>query len=396
MPIYLYKAKKGLWEIIEGRVEAQTQAEAAGKVDALGLFLIAIEEQKDSFKRSVKISLKDLAAFSRQLSTLINSGSNLLFSLTTIVSETGQDKLKPVLLDIISQVKDGQRFSQALDRYPNVFSQLYISLVRTGEASGTLGENLERISQFLEDEIEFKSNMFSILIYPLSILAVGLLTIVVLFNFVIPRIVKIFDEMGQSLPLPTLLLKNVSSVFSKYWLIILVSIFLMFLLLKKYLAQPRNKLKWHKYRLSMPLLGELFKKIEISRFSRTLAILLRNGVALDISLKVVSATVTNIFFRKQVENIEKDIREGLSLNKAMKKIKMFPPAFINIITIGEESAALERVLGRLCADYDKEINRKIKNLLSILEPVLILTMGLVVVFVVASMLLPIFEIDFNF
>jgi type II secretory pathway component PulF len=396
MALFLYKAKKGPDQIIEGQIQAQSKQEASTKISSLGLFPLWIEEQRTSRRRHSKVSLKELVEFTHQLSTLINSGSTLLASLNTLVTEVEHTHLAPVIIDIVAQVKEGTHFSQAIEKYPHIFPQLYISLVRIGETSGTLGQNLKRIAQFLEEELDFRTNITSILTYPLLIVAVGILTVFALLKFVIPKIVNIFEEIGQELPLPTMLLKNVSDIFSRYWIFVIGFGVLFFFIIKKYCNMPHNRLKWSEFKLRLPLVGELLKKIEIARFARTLSILLRNGVAIDMSLKVLTATVSNIFFQKQISKIERDIKEGFSLNEAMKRIHVFPRPFINVITVGEESGTLDTVLDNISDDYNKEISRRIKTILTILEPLLILGIGLIVGFVVLAMLLPIFEIDFNF
>ncbi|MBU1122200.1 MAG: type II secretion system F family protein [Candidatus Omnitrophota bacterium] len=396
MSIFLYKAKKGPSEIVEGQIEAQSNQEAVSKLDALDLFPLVIKEKKVSFGRKSKVALKDLVEFTHQLATLINSGSTLISSLSTLASATDQSNLKPVVLDVIAQVKEGVHFSQALEKYPYIFSQLYISLVKTGEASGTLGQNLSRIAQFLEEELDFYTNIISILTYPFIIVGVGILTIFALLKFVIPKLVGIFDDIGQALPLPTLILKNISDVFSRYWIIILGAGILCVFIVKRYFLIPKNRIWWDEVKLKMPLVGVLLKKIEIARFSRTLSILLKNGVTIDSSLRVVTKTISNVFFQRQVERVEKQIKEGMSLNEALKSINVFPATFINVVTVGEESGSLDNVLENLSVDYNKEIHRKMKAVLGILEPMLILGVGVIVGFVVLAMLLPIFQIDFNF
>lgn len=396
MPIYLYKAKDGQGKIVQGQIEAQNKQESLVKLDSRNLFLLSLEEKRIYFKRRSKVSLKELVEFTHQLSTLINSGSTLVMSLNTLVSETEQTHLKPIILEVISHVKEGAHFSDVLKKYPDIFPQLYISLVKTGETSGTLGQNLKRVAEFLEEELDFRANIISVLTYPLVIVGVGLSTIFVLLKFIIPKLVNIFEEIGQDLPYFTLILKTVSDVFSRYWVLILGLGGLLFLGFKKYFNIAQNRVKLDRFKLRLFLVGDVLKKIEISRLSRTLSILLRNGVPIDAALAVLTATVSNVFFQKQIGRIEEDIKEGLSLNEAMKKINVFPASFINVVTIGEESGRLDEVLENLSDDYNKEITRKMKNILNILEPVLILGVGLMVGFVVLAMLLPIFSIDFNF
>ncbi|MFH1504737.1 MAG: type II secretion system F family protein [Candidatus Omnitrophota bacterium] len=396
MAVYLYEAKDKQGKSLKSRVEAQNRQEALAMIDSLALFPIWIEEKKGAFKASSKVPLKNLVEFSRQLSTLINSGATIFSALNTLVSETKQAGLTPVLMDVILQVKEGVSFSQALEKYPHVFSRFYISLVKTGEESGTLGENLKRIADFLEEDMDFRVNLVSILVYPFLIIGVGIVTVFILLKFVIPKLVNIFEEIGQSLPLPTVILKNISSIFSKYWILLGVLSLLSFFIIRKFFSIPKNKLKWNKFKLDIPLVGNLFRKIEICRLARTLAILLRNGVAMDVSLRVLTATISNIFFQKQIIKIENEIKEGFSLNEAMRRTKAFPNIFLDAVTVGEESATLDIVLENLSNDYSKQINREIKSFLSLLEPWLILGIGLGVGVVILSMLLPIFLIDFNF
>ena len=396
MPVYTYQAKKGPSEVIQGQIEAPTKEEAISKISTSGLFLIDVAEKKTSKRETTKVSLKQLVEFTHQLSTLINSGSPLLTSLNTLVSQTDQAKLRPILLDVVAQVKDGQDFSYALEQHSKIFPRLYSSLVKIGEASGTLGQNLNRLAEFLEEEMDFRSSMVSALTYPSLIILVGILTVVALLRFVIPKLVGVFQELGQALPLPTLFLVNLSDFVTRYGSFILIAFGFLIFSGKKYLGKPQNKFNWDRTKLKIPLLGELLQKIQICSFSRTLAILLRNGVPVDNSLRVLANTVSNSFIQKEISKLEEAIAQGTSLSEAMKASPVFVPAFINVVTVGEDSGSLDTVLENLAIDYNKEINRKIKNLMSLLEPLLILGVGLIVGFVVLSMLLPIFSIDFNF
>lgn len=395
MPIYLYQAKQGPTQLVNAQIDALTKEEAIVKISSLGLFLVWIKEKETQLKTTSKISLKIVVEFTRQLSTLVNSGSPLAVALDTLASQTEQSKLKPVLLDVLSQVKDGQDFSYALGKYPNIFSQLYTSLVKLGETSGTLGENLRRLASFLEEDMDFRNDITSALIYPSLILVVGVIAVFVLLKFVIPELVVVFEDTGQALPLPTLLLVKLSDFVSRFSIFILAFFGFFIVAVKNHLKKLENRLKWDKFALNVPLLGDMLKKIEICRFARTLSILVRNSVPIDISLKVLSGTISNLFIRQQISGLEKAIKEGESLNVSMKKLGVFSPTFIDVITVGESSGKLGFVLESLSADYNKEVNRGIKNFMSLLEPMLILGIAIIVGFIVLAMLLPIFQMDFN-
>lgn len=394
MAEYIYRGKKS-GQQVSGSMEGQSKNDILIKLDSLGVFPTYLEEKKINTKTPTKIPLKEIVEFTHQLSTLINSGSPLLTSLNTLTTETEQIKLKPVLLDIVGSIKEGKSFSESLKKYPKVFSPFYVSLVKIGETSGTLGENLKRIAEFLEGEMEFKSNLTSVLTYPLIIIFIGIVTVFVLLKFVIPKIVVIFQDLGQALPLPTVMLINISKIFSDYWLFIIIGSVMVFFWLKRNYQKPKNKLIWHKKIFNLPLLGEILKKIEVCRLARTLSVLIKNGVPLDMSLNVLKATTTNLFVGEEITELESRIKEGSSLHEALKKSPLFNKGFINVVMIGEESGRLEEVLAIVSNDYNKDIDRKMKTFMNLLEPMLILTVGLVIGFIVLSMLLPIFQLDFN-
>jgi len=396
MALYTYRAKRSLGKLETGKIEATSKQEAIAKIDSLGLFPVTVDQEQRPLARMGRASLKETVAFTHQLSTLINSGSTLLESLKTISSETKQVTLKPIITDVIDHVQEGGDFSEALKKYPRVFSELYVSLVKIGETSGTLGENLRRIAEFLERELDFRSNTTSIMIYPLLIISVGIITVGILLTFVIPKLVNIFDELGQTLPLVTTVLINASRGFSRYWFVYLGVVGLVFFGTRYYFKNRERRLKWDRFKLNIPFFGTVIKKIEVCQMARTLAILLKNGVTMDGSLQVLAESAPNSHFRNVIAQLEADIKEGSSLNEAMAHTKFFSPTFVNIVTVGENSGTLDRVLGEFSNDYDKEVNRDIKSLLAILEPLLILGVGLIIGFIVFSMLLPIFQIDFNF
>lgn len=396
MAVYTYQAKNNSGQIKSGSLEAQGKQEAAAKIDSLGLYLITLEEVASKTKIPSKVSLKELSEFTRQLSTLINSGSTILSSLHTLSVEMRHFRLQPVIVEVIFQVEQGVPFSDALKRHPNIFPEIYVSLVKVGETSGTLSQNLRRISQFLEEELEFKTNIVSIITYPLMVVGIAIVTIIVLLRFVIPKLVDIFQELGQTLPLATLILVNLSNFLSRYWVLIIIVFCVLGFILWEYFKIPKNKLSYHRSILRMPVFGELINKIEICRFSRTLSVLLNNGIPIDTSLRVITSTVSNVFLKNEINNIESKIKEGFSLSGTMRNTSIFSPSFVNVVTVGEVSGTLGDVLENISNDYNKEIDRKVKKLLSGIELFLIMGVGLVVGFVVLSMLLPIFQIDFNF
>lgn len=397
MALFVYRAKKGPDDFQEGEIEAAVRQEAIIKLNALGLFPVYVEEKKQiKQNKPSKVSLKQKVEFTHQLATLINTGTPLVNALSILSVYTKQEHFKPVLLDVIAQVKEGVEFSQALSKYSSVFSDLYVSLVRVGEASGKLGESLGHIAELLEEELEFRSNLIAIFTYPCFIFAVGVLTVVVLLNFVIPKLVTIFEDLGQNLPAPTLILMALSKFFTQYWFLVLAFVIAVIMYVKRQFKKESVKYNWGKLQLKVPLLGKTIEKISIATFSKVLAVLLKNGLPIDMALRVVSETVTNLFIRSQIMKVEGKIKEGFALSEMIQKISFFPATFVNMVKVGEESGTLENVLATLAVDYNKEVAREMKTLMSVIEPLLIIGLGIIVGFVVLAMLLPIFQIDFNF
>lgn len=396
MSVYSYKAKKNMSEVIAGIVEASNRNEAIAKLQLSNFYLLSLEERKQSETRKLRISGKEIVDFTRQLAILLNSGLALYPALKTLLSQTEYIALGPIIESLAEEIKSGNDLHAALSNYPGFFSHFYISLVKIGEASGTLADNLSHLSDFLQDEMDFKSNIVSIAVYPLLILSVGIITVFVLLQWIIPNLINIFDEIGQVLPLPTLILVNFSSFLSRHKSFFLFMALLMGYTAKKALAWPKLKRQWDSWVISLPHLGVLVKKIEISRFARALSLLLHNAIPLDVALNIVSASVTNTYLRKTIVGLEQQIKEGMALEDAMKRTGIFDSGFINVMTVAMNSGSLDRALECLAQDYDKQISRSLKNIMTLLEPLFILIVGAVVGFIVLSMLLPIFEIDFNF
>lgn len=395
MAIFIYQAKNKVGDLKQGQIEAKSKDDAFAKIDSLNLFPITIEVNQVDTKIPTKVSLKELVDFTSQLSSLINSGSTLLASLKTLSVEMKQLKLNPVIIDIIEQIEDGKRFSEVLSKYPKIFSKLYVSLVMIGETSGTLGLNLRRIAEFLDERLEFKKNIVSIMTYPVMIMFVALATILILFNFVIPKLSTIFDAIGQSMPWPTVVVLNTANFMQTYWYVIIALIVSVIYLVVLSFKNDKNRLKFDRNILSAPILGNLLKKVELSQLARTFSVLLSNGVPIDSALTVLSNTIMNRFFQKEVVSLEDQIKQGSSLNEAMSKTKVFPPSFINIVTVGEVSGNLSEVLDKVSKDYSKDIDRSMKQFLNVVELLLIVGIAVIVVFIILAMLLPILEMDFN-
>ena len=403
MARFVYEAKKNPQDVIKGVLVADNKAAAIQKVARMGYFLMALEEETEEARAAVggtfssvfsRITLKDIADFTRQLSDLLESGITIVKTLDLLYNQTPNKKLKAVIMDIRDFCVAGSPLSDALARHPKVFSNLYVSMVRSGETGGALEKILKRLSDFSEKQLEIQTKIRTALAYPILMSVVGLATIIVLMTFVIPKMMVMFADLGQALPLPTQILLAISTIVKNYWWALLVILFAAGTTLVKVYATPEGRLSIDDLKLKAPIFGQLMMKVEIARFARTLATLLENGVPILESLKVTSDTIENAVIKKEVDKAYDAVREGSSLASGFFNSSVIPPAVVNMIAIGEEAGHLERSLFKVAQSYDRESDEAVKIMMSLLEPILILTLGLVVGFIVISMLLPIFEINF--
>ncbi len=399
MPVFTYKAKKSPTEIVTDEIEAEDLHTAISKLKKEGLFPIFVEKKgKEAFHISSilvfkKISSQDINIFIRQLSSLIHSGLALAKALNSLKRQTNNKYLKSIIENLESRIQKGESFHSALSKHSEIFSPFFINIVRAGEASGILDETLKRLAEMRGREEDLKSQLRSALAYPVLLIVVSVATVFVLLTFIIPKFVEMFEELGQALPIPTQILLAISNLFNKFWPILLIVIVVIIVAFKRYASSEKGVLLFDKIKLKLPLLGEVLRYIEISRFTRTLGMLLKNGIPILEALRVTSRTTTNKIFAIEAQRFSKGIEKGKKLSDLIKEDKVFPPAVTDLVAVGEESAELEQILIDISESYEKESQMRIKALMSILEPVLILILGAVVAFIVISMLLPVFEID---
>jgi type II secretory pathway component PulF len=289
MPSFFYKAKVSPEKVICGSIEAETKSEAISKLISQGYFPISVEEHLLLDRHLLflkKISHRDICIFTHQLYSLVSSGLPLLNALNTILGQTQNRYLKQILSDVVTKIKDGRSFSEALSNWPNIFSPLYTSMIKSAEAGGNLDEVLNRLEDYLSREQELRSNIRGALAYPFFIALVGIFTILILLSFVIPRLTVMFEDMGQILPLPTRILIGISNFLRNYGWFMIALIFIFSLILRRRLKNPQGRVILDRFKLKLPVLGEIIQKIEISRFSRTLSVLLSSGVPMISALEI--------------------------------------------------------------------------------------------------------------
>lgn len=400
MPTFIYKAKKGPTEIVEGTIEAESQASCLTKLSRLGYYPLLVQREDEKIKASSsafhffkKIRLHDLSIFTRQLSDLLDSGLTLHKALNVIYQQTENRSLQSVIGNIRNQVRDGRSFSDALKKHPEIFSSLYVSMAKSGETGGMLENILARLAGFSEAQEGLQTKVKSALAYPAVMASVGFITIIVLITFVIPKIVTMFEDLGQTLPIPTAILVNISRFLISYWYIVIGVILLIAFAVSRVARTEDGKITIDKMKLSLPIIGDLMRKAEIANFSRTLGTLLQNGVPILESLEVVSSTMQNAVLKSEIVATFREVRDGKSLSSSLALRRNFPIFATNMLAVGEEGGDLEKSLLKVADSYEREADNVIKIMTSLLEPFLILTMGLIVGFIVVSMLLPIFQIN---
>ncbi len=403
MPQFTYKAKKGPKEVVEGVLEAENRHAAITRLATMDLYPLRVEEQSQdqqgtkSFSLAMgmpqKIGANDIAIFERQLSDLLESGLPLLRSLEVLREQAEQKKMSFILSGLIEEVKSGTPLSQAMRKYPKVFPAMTTSMVRAGEIGGILDAVLARMADFAEKEQETKAKIRAAMAYPVFLCLMGIVTVVVLMLFVIPKMMPVFEDMGQALPLPTRILLGISNICRGYWWVILGILVLGVTVFRRRLKTPEGRQAFDETLLKAPLIGPLIKKAEIARFSRTLAALIANGVPLLAALKISTESAGNVVLEIELKKIAEEISRGQQLGESMKKSPLFPPLVVNMIHAGEQGGLLERALEKVADSYEKEVDRAVKFMTSLLEPAMILLMGSIVGFIVMAMLLPIFSIN---
>ena len=397
MPIYHYRAKKGPSKIVEGDIEASSKELAMKRIEEMGYFPIKLEEAASFTKSSLKVpgrvKPKNITLATRQLASLLRAGVPLLRSLEIISSQATEKSFKSIFEKIHSDIKEGGSLSSAISNYPRIFSNFYVFMIKAGENSAQLAQSLATIANYREKQQDIVSKVKSALVYPLVMLLVGLGTVIFMLTFVMPRLMDIFSDIKEQLPLITKILIFLSDFIKNNWPYLLGSICLIIFIIlreriKKYFNAGLSRLK-----LQIPFIKNFELKKELALFSRTFFFLIRRGHTILKALGLTIPILDNQVFKKDFLRAKEELEDGASLGNSLKKSKLFPSFVISLISIGEESGRLDAALGELADNYEKELDGSIKIFTTLLEPVLILIMGLLVGFVVMAMLLPIFQIN---
>lgn len=394
MNIYQYIAKDKSGHTATGILDALSESEAAEILHKKGLVVVSVKQAK---KKTIKqkdseINTDDLVVFSRQLATMIDSGIPLVQSLGILSEQIENKNLKNIVIIVRQDIEAGMSFYNALARHPKVFSELFVNMTRAGEASGMLDEVLDRLASYLEKQAVLNRKIRSSLVYPAVVVTLAVVITGVLLLKVVPTFKGIFEMLGGDLPLPTRILIGISDLLGKSFLFIVVLSIISGFFLKKYINTEKGRYNFDSQKLKMPVLGALFRKIAIAKFSRTFSTLVKSGVAILNALEIVAKTSGNKVVEEAVANCRIAVRNGEPISQPLYKSTVFPPMVCRMIGVGESTGQLEKMLSKIADFYEEQVDAAVAALTSMIEPLVISFLGIVIGGIVISLFMPIFKI----
>jgi len=394
MPQFKYQVRKGPGTLIDGVLDAESQRAAVARLRDMGYFPIAVEEYAGEEKQDVlrhklvRVRLKDRNIFFRQFANLIESGMPITRALSTLAEQTENPKMAQIIEQLREDVQKGSSFAEAMERHPKLFPAMLTNMVRAGETGGMLEEVLWRIVTFGEQEEELRGKAFSAMIYPAFLLLVGSAAIFILVSFVFPKFVVIFEDFNAELPLPTMVVMAMCDFMGHFWWVVLLGLSGVILAVVSYFRTEAGRMNLDLLLLRIPAVNKVVQGYEMAKFARTLGTLLDNGVPVLTSLRVTVETLSNKAIAAEVDTVHARVTEGDSISDSLKQAQYFPPLVTSMFAVGEESGRLGAVTKRLADAYDNEVDRAVKAMAALFEPILIVIMGIIIGFLVVAMLLP--------
>ncbi len=391
MATFTYTARAFNGDLRTATIDASSRDDVIAQLRKQRLSVVKIDQ--DAAKKIGRGSIKtrDVVIFTRQFSTMINSGLPLVQALTILAEQTDNKALAEVTRKVVFDVESGNTVADALSKHPRAFTNLYVNMVAAGEAGGILDTILLRLATFLEKNDALVRKVKGAMIYPAVIMSVAAIAVVVLLIFVIPVFAGMFASAGQALPLPTRIVIGASGFLRRYWWVMGAVIITGGYMFKKYYATPPGKLVIDRLMLRMPVLGDVLRKSAVSRFTRTLGTLISSGVSILEGLEITAKTAGNRVIQDAIMQSRSSIAGGDTIAQPLQKSKVFPPMVISMIAVGEQTGGLDEMLSKIADFYDEEVDAAVSNLLSLLEPIMIVFLGVVVGGMVVAMYLPIFD-----
>ena len=402
MALFRYRALSVNGETIEGEMEANSKDAVVAWLHEVGHIPIetnvadisgASAQTSKLFGSKKALSQQDVNMITGKLAIMLRAGLPLDNAMEMLINLVNPGPGRQTLERIRADVQNGAPLSEAMQSYPQIFNKLYVNTLKAGEAAGAMDTVLERLADYLERSRELKETIKSALIYPAILFFVALISLAILLIYVVPQFSDLFEGMNQAMPLPTMIVIGVSEFIQRWWWMILLILIVGFLAAKWLYHNPATRKLIDHRLLEMPLLSDLIKKIEVARFSRTLGTLTANGVPLLTGLSIVSETVNNTVMSEALESVSEQLREGKGIAKPLSETKLFPQLAVQLIHVGEETGEMEKMLNQLGDIYDNEVKETVKRLLTLLEPALIIGLGIVIAAIIISILLAILGLN---
>lgn len=393
MPTYKYKVRDKFGNKSSGHIEAETKDNVYKMLEKMGFTPTSIEESSgvSGWKFLHKFyfgKLKVVSLFTRQLATLIKSGVPLVNSLETLEMQIEKKYLKDAVIEIRRELESGSNFSGALERHSDIFNEVYINMVKAGEVSGTLDEILNRLADLIEYEIDTRSKILGVVLYPIIATAFLCIGFIILVTFVLPQFVKIFAGLQGKLPLPTVMLIKTNQIINNYWYIILGLVIVLVVGFLRFIKTKYGRKRWDRFKLKVPVFGAIILKLTMSRFARIMSVLTRSGVPILTILDITSRTAGNVIISQAVEVLRTSVNEGKGMAEPMKISGVFSPMVVQMVSVGEETGKIDELLYEVSLHYDRESAYAIKNLATIIEPVLIIILAVGVLIMALGVFLP--------
>jgi type IV pilus assembly protein PilC len=392
---FAYKVRDKSGQVTSGTIVADNEALVLQRLREQGLTPLDVSKQSRGMNIELskkKVKLKELAVFSRQFATMVNSGLPILRAISILADQTSNKTLAEALSVVRLDVEQGASLSQALQKHPKIFNDLYISMVRSGETGGSLDDTLLSLASTLENEVRLRGKIKSAMTYPVAVVGLVVLIMSAMLLFVVPQFESIYADLGGTLPLPTRVLLGLSKAFKTFWWMFLGGAFGFRFALRRYKKTERGREVIDGIKLRVPIFGSLFHKTALARFSSTLAMLLRSGVPILQALDIVMDTVNNKVISKAVQDVQSAVRDGDSMARPLMKHAVFPPMVVQMISVGEETGQVDTMLEKVSAFYNQEVEASVDALTSLIEPLLIATIGGCVGAAVVALYMPMFQI----
>jgi len=397
MNSYKYSAKDKKGQTVSGIIQAASEAEVADLLHKREMVVFSVEFAKASEAKAKskdkKIKLDDLVVFSRQLATMIDAGIPLVNSLGILAEQIENDNLRKIVGVVRQDIEGGTSFCDALAKHPVIFSDLFVNMVKAGEASGMLNEILDRLATFMEKQAALNRKIISSLVYPAVVVSMAILITAVLLIKVVPTFKGIFDSLGGTLPVPTQILIFVSDLLRKYFLLVVISFGVCGYIFRRVLKTEKGRYNFDRFTLKVPVFGPLLRKLAVAKFSRTFSTLVKSGVSVLSALDIVSKTSGNKVVEESVVNCSKSVRNGEPIARPLAKSGVFPPMVTRMISVGEQTGQLEKMLSKIADFYDDQVDAAASALTSLIEPLVIAFLGVVIGGIVIALFLPIFKIS---